>query len=62
MNGDAACDLYQFLKAGNPDGDGKEDIIWNFTKFLVAGDGQVLARYAPQMTPEEIGSKLAEVF
>ena len=61
MNGDGACDLYRFLKTGNPDPDGKEDIVWNFTKFLVARDGQVLARFAPQVTPEEIAAKLAEV-
>lgn len=59
VNGDGACELYQFLKAGNPDEEGKEDIGWNFTKFLVDGDGQVVARYAPQATPEDIGKALA---
>lgn len=60
VNGDGASDIYQFLKSGNPDDDGKEDIAWNFTKFLVGRDGQVLKRFAPQVTPEEIGEAMKE--
>ncbi len=59
VNGAGAAPLYQFLKSGNPDEEGNEDIAWNFTKFLVGPDGQVLARYAPQVTPEQIASDLA---
>ena len=33
---------------------GTEAIKWNFTKFLVDGDGKVLQRYAPNETPESI--------
>jgi len=55
VNGDGASEIYQFLKTGFPDAEGKEDIAWNFTKFLVGRDGQVLERFAPQVTPEEIG-------
>jgi glutathione peroxidase len=58
VNGDGACDLYKFLKDGNPDEEGNEDIGWNFTKFLVARDGSVLARYGPAATPEEIAADL----
>jgi len=54
VNGDGASEVYQFLKSGNPDEEGKEDIAWNFTKFLVGRDGQVIQRFAPQVTPEEI--------
>ena len=60
VNGDGACDLYQFLKSGNPDEEGNEDIAWNFTKFLVGKDGRVLARYGPATSPEEIAQGLAE--
>jgi glutathione peroxidase len=60
VNGPSACELYQWLKAGHPDDDGNEDIAWNFTKFLVSRSGEVLARYAPQVTPEEIGAALGE--
>jgi glutathione peroxidase len=58
VNGDDASEIYQYLKSGNPDEEGKEDIVWNFTKFLVGRDGQVLQRFAPQVTPEEIGEAL----
>ena len=59
VNGDDAHDLYKFLKAGNPDEEGNEDIAWNFTKFLVGRDGQVLKRFAPATTPEDIGAELS---
>ncbi len=58
VNGDGACDVYKFLKSGNPDEDGNEDIAWNFTKFLVDRSGQVVARFAPTVTPEDIGKAL----
>ena len=58
VNGDAASEIYGFLKAGHPDEEGNEDIAWNFTKFLVGGDGNVLQRFAPQVTPEEIGEAI----
>ncbi len=60
VNGDGAAGVYAFLKSGNPDEEGKEDIAWNFTKFLVGRDGSVLARYGPATTPEEIGEGLAQ--
>ncbi len=60
VNGDGACDLYRFLKSGNPDEEGNEDIAWNFTKFLVDSSGEVVRRFAPGATPEEIGQVLQE--
>ena len=33
---------------------GSQGIKWNFTKFLVGRDGQVLKRYAPNDTPESL--------
>lgn len=60
VNGEGACDLYAFLKAGHPTPDGSEDIAWNFTKFLVGRDGQVLARFEPTVTPEEIAAQLGD--
>lgn len=59
VNGDSACDLYQYLKAGNPGADGNEDIAWNFTKFLVGKNGEVIKRFEPTATPEEIGEVVA---
>ena len=57
VNGDGACDLYKYLKAAAPDEEGKEDIPWNFTKFLVDRSGNV-KRFGPQVTPEDIGAEL----
>ena len=54
VNGEGACDLYKMLKAARAGDDGKPDIAWNFTKFLVGRDGQVLRRFAPPVTPQEI--------
>jgi glutathione peroxidase len=54
VNGERAAPLYQFLKAEKPGILGSEAIKWNFTKFLVNRDGQVVKRYAPTDTPEAI--------
>jgi glutathione peroxidase len=59
VNGDGAADLYRWLKADHPDEQGNEDIAWNFTKFLVGRDGQVLQRFGAQVTPEQIAEALA---
>ena len=60
VNGDEASEIYTFLKAGHPDEGGDLDIAWNFTKFLVGRDGQVIARFGPQVTPEEIAASVEE--
>lgn len=61
VNGPGACELYRSLKQAMPDEEGNTDIPWNFTKFLVDGDGEVLARFAPTVTPEEIATRLDEL-
>lgn len=54
VNGDQAHPLYQWLRTekGGVLGDA---IKWNFTKFLIGRDGQVIKRYAPTTTPDKIG-------
>lgn len=54
VNGPNAHPVYQWLKSRKPGIFGTEAIKWNFTKFLVGRDGEVLRRYAPQDTPETI--------
>lgn len=54
VNGNEQDPLYAWLKNSAPGILGIEAIKWNFTKFLVGPDGQVLKRYAPQAKPEEI--------
>jgi glutathione peroxidase len=57
VNGHGAHPLYKFLKdeAGGVLGDA---IKWNFTKFLVGRDGEVLGRYAPVTPPEKMESDI----
>jgi glutathione peroxidase len=52
VNGANAHPLYKALKAAAPGLLGSEGVKWNFTKFLVDGQGKVVARYAPVSKPE----------
>ncbi|HNR76153.1 MAG TPA: glutathione peroxidase [Parvularculaceae bacterium] len=61
VNGENAHPLYKFLKKEKKGLAGTEAIKWNFTKFLVDGDGHVVERFGPQDTPELIGRKLAKI-
>jgi len=54
VNGAKAHPLYQWLCAEAPGLLGSKAIKWNFTKFLVGRDGQVLKRYAPTDTPASL--------
>ncbi|CAI09780.1 glutathione peroxidase [Aromatoleum aromaticum] len=54
VNGDNAHPLYRHLTSVAPGILGTEAIKWNFTKFLVDRDGQVVARFAPATKPESI--------
>ena len=54
VNGDDAHPLYRYLKAEKPGLLGTEGIKWNFTKFLVGKDGEVVERYAPATKPDEL--------
>ena len=58
VNGDGAAPLYKYLKAEKPGLLGSEAIKWNFTKFLVDRKGKVLARYAPNDTPESMAGDI----
>lgn len=54
VNGADAHPLWKFLKSERPGLLGLESIKWNFTKFLIGRDGQVLKRYAPNDAPEKL--------
>lgn len=54
VNGNEADPIYQWLKSSAPGLLGTEMIKWNFTKFLVGRNGEVLKRYAPQDEPKDI--------
>jgi glutathione peroxidase len=59
VNGADAHPLYQHLKNAKPGLLGTEGIKWNFTKFLVDRQGEVVARYAPKDSPESLDSAVA---
>ncbi len=59
VNGADAHPLYQHLKNARPGLLGTEGIKWNFTKFLVDRQGEVVARYAPKDSPESLDSAIA---
>jgi glutathione peroxidase len=54
VNGDAAHPLWKWLTEEKRGFLGTKSIKWNFTKFLVGKDGQVIKRYAPTDTPESM--------
>ncbi len=58
VNGDNEHPLYKALKEAAPGLLGTEAIKWNFTKFVVGRDGQVVARHAPTDTPESMESEI----
>jgi len=58
VNGGNAHPLWKWLKGEKPGFLGTEAIKWNFTKFLVGKDGQVIKRYAPQEEPEKLGKDI----
>jgi glutathione peroxidase len=61
VNGDNAHPLYQFLKRQRPGLMGLESIKWNFTKFLVDREGQVVTRYAPTTRPEALTAEIVSL-
>lgn len=61
VNGKDAHPLYNYLKESKPGLLGTEMIKWNFTKFLVDKNGQVVKRFAPNDAPEKIKQELAKL-
>ena len=58
VNGAQANPLYQWLCAEAPGLLGTKAIKWNFTKFLVGKDGQVIKRYAPTDAPASLAGDI----
>ena len=61
VNGAEAHPLFRWLKSEKAGLFGTEAIKWNFTKFLVDRNGNVVKRYAPTDTPESIEKDLSKV-
>jgi glutathione peroxidase len=58
VNGANAHPLYEYLKKSRPGLLGTEAIKWNFTKFLVNKNGEVVKRFAPNDTPAKIAEEI----
>jgi glutathione peroxidase len=58
VNGPGAHPLYKWLSAEAPGLLGSKSIKWNFTKFLVSKDGQVIRRYAPLDKPADLAKDI----
>ena len=54
VNGPQAHPLYAWLKKARKGLLGTEAVKWNFTKFLVDRNGQVVARFAPTVEPKAL--------
>jgi glutathione peroxidase len=61
VNGEKTHPLYKFLKQKAPGLFGLKAIKWNFTKFLVDKNGNVIKRYAPAKDPLSISGDIEKL-
>ena len=52
VNGDGACDFYKHLTGLDTKPKDKGPITWNFEKFVIGRNGEVVARFAPRTAPD----------
>jgi len=57
VNGPDSCELYQWLREQSGGG----DITWNFEKFLVGRDGNLIERFNPMVSPDDIAPRVSEL-
>lgn len=60
VNGEHESPLYTYLKAQQK-GIGGSKIKWNFTKFLVDREGNVVGRFSPQTEPAKIAGDIEKL-
>ncbi|MEO1968068.1 MAG: glutathione peroxidase [Sphingomonadaceae bacterium] len=61
VNGGDASPLYDWMKKEAPGLMGSKAIKWNFTKFLINREGNVVRRYAPTEKPEAIAKDIEKL-
>jgi glutathione peroxidase len=54
VNGDHTHPLYRWLKSARPGVLGTEAVKWNFTKFLIGRNGEVVNRYGSSASPAQL--------
>jgi glutathione peroxidase len=52
VKGDGICPLYKHLTSKDTDPKFSGDITWNFEKFLVGRNGEIVARFSPKVKPD----------
>ena len=52
VNRDGACDLYKYLTAKVAPPVGKGPVSWNFEKFLINRQGELVNRFSPRTEPD----------
>ena len=60
VNGDGEAQLYSLLKAAQPGEGDTSAITWNFEKFLVDKQGNVVRRFPPITTPEAVADVIPD--
>lgn len=58
VNGEGAHPLFKWLASEAPGLLGSKALKWNFTKFLVDRNGNVVSRHAPQDAPESLANEI----
>ncbi|MFD4706524.1 glutathione peroxidase [Gottfriedia sp. NPDC058432] len=61
VNGDKADPLFKYLSSKAPGIMGLKSIKWNFTKFIIDKNGEVIERFAPQTNPQEMRATIEEL-
>jgi glutathione peroxidase len=52
VKGEGQCPLYKYLTSKETDPKFAGDISWNFEKFLIGRNGEIVARFAPRVKPD----------
>lgn len=61
VNGPGASPLFDWMKSEKKGLMGSTSIKWNFTKFLIDREGNVVKRYGPQDTPDRIARDIEKL-
>tara|TARA_B100001063_G_scaffold245599_1_gene281747 strand:- start:723 stop:1202 length:480 start_codon:yes stop_codon:yes gene_type:complete len=61
VNGSKSDPVYQYLKDQSPGVAGTTQIKWNFTKFLINKNGEVIERFSPQAEADEIEASIKKL-
>ncbi|MBE7681750.1 glutathione peroxidase [Paenibacillus sp. P13VS] len=61
VNGEDAHPLFKYLREQQPGAAEDDTIQWNFTKFLVNREGEVVGRFEPKESPEAMTAEIEKL-